>query len=46
MEKILIVGAAERYRIDLVLEPVGMDFDGAIKPIGELSFDPNREERE
>ncbi len=38
--EIIIVGARARWQGDLELEPVGLDVDGEIKPIRELSYAP------
>ncbi len=38
--EIVIVGARDKWQADLALEPVGLDKDGQIKPIGKLSYIP------
>lgn len=40
-DKLLLVGAVERYQRQLKLEAVGVDLDGSIKPINDLSYAPN-----
>lgn len=39
-ESIMVVGNRTRYQVDLLLIPVGLDVDGTIKPIWELSYAP------
>lgn len=39
--KIAIKTAKVRLQVDLVLEPVGKDIDGAIRPIDDLSYAPS-----
>ena len=38
--ELVIVGARDKWQADLALEPVGLDVDGKIKPIGKLSYVP------
>ena len=38
--KVKCVSGATVYQYDLELEPVGMDFDGTVKPIQSLSYKP------
>jgi len=38
--RIIIVGLPDRYQFDFILDPVGRELDGTIKPINELSYAP------
>jgi hypothetical protein len=38
--EIICVGAITRYQVDVDLEPVGLDVDGEVKPINDLSYAP------
>lgn len=40
-DSILVVGGRTRYQVDFLLEAVGLDVDGVVKPIGQLSYAPN-----
>src|SRR6185437_16062245 len=39
-ESILVVGGRTRYQVDLFLTPVGLDVDGTIRDIWDLSYAP------
>lgn len=39
-QSIVIVGAKDKYQFDLILDPVGRELDGTVKPINELSYAP------
>ncbi len=39
-EAVLFVGGKTRYQTNFILEPVGEDTDGTIKPIDQLSYTP------
>lgn len=41
--RVVIVGAPDQWQADLILDPVGQDVDGTIKPIDELSYAPTVE---
>jgi hypothetical protein len=38
---IVFVGAPSQYQLDFELEAVGVDVDGSVRPIGELSYRPD-----
>lgn len=38
--KVVVVGAPDQWQADFILDPVGQDVDGTIKPIDELSYAP------
>lgn len=40
--RIVVYGAPIRYQLRFTLEAVGLDFDGRVRPIGELSYVPAR----
>lgn len=40
-DSIQVVGGKSRFQVDFILEPVGLDVDGTIKPIDELSYAPD-----
>ncbi|MBS0207812.1 MAG: hypothetical protein JSS27_02560 [Planctomycetes bacterium] len=37
----IVVGGPTRYQVDLALEPVGLDTDGSVRPIDDLSYAPS-----
>ena len=39
-QSIIVVGARDKYQFDFILDPVGRELDGTVKPINELSFAP------
>lgn len=39
-DSIMVVGGKSRYQVDFLLEAVGTDIDGTIKPIDKLSYTP------
>ncbi|HYH66569.1 MAG TPA: hypothetical protein VD866_17880 [Urbifossiella sp.] len=38
--RIVVIGTPTRYVMPLVLEPVGQEWDGTIKPLGGMTYDP------
>lgn len=44
-DSIMVVGGKDRYQADFLLEAVGLDVDGTIKPIGQLSYAPDKKDK-